>query len=96
MTRIAYLTEADLAQAAMIIPNVRINKIVAEVAEATGIPAYAIKGTVRRHRVCMARQMVYYIADRSGFSSRDIADAMGRDHTTVLYGIKQEKARRGE
>jgi chromosomal replication initiation ATPase DnaA len=96
MTRIAYLTEADLEQAATIIPNVRINKIVSEVADACGLTSRAIMSDRRYARVSRARQMVYYVAYRHGFSSNEIAEAMGKDHTTILYGIKQEKARRGE
>lgn len=96
MTRIAYLTDEDLAQASMIRPNVRINKIVSEVADASGLRECDIMGERRFHCLGRARQLVYYVAHRNGFSSMEIAEAMGKDHSTVLYGIKQEKARRGE
>jgi chromosomal replication initiation ATPase DnaA len=96
MTRIAYLTEADLAQVERVFPQPRVNKIVQEVSDATGIPVKAILSPKHTKEVCLARAIVCYVAHRAGISSPDIGKAIGRDHSSVLNLIGREKARRGE
>jgi len=70
--------------------------IIDEVGAETGFSPAQIRGRGRQAALAEARQMVMYIAHNQGLSSAEIGRAMRRDHTTVLHGIKAEKARRGE
>ena len=91
------LTPEDLTRAAQIAdPSLRIREIASEVAQETGIPYAAILGPLRGHKVVSdARQLCMFIAARNGFSTAQISKAMGRDHTSVLHGVKAETKRRG-
>ncbi len=73
-----------------------VSKIVDAVSEATGIPARHILSQKRTAAVARARQIVMYEARQAGLSLTQIGDAMGRDHTTVMHGIRAEKERRGK
>jgi len=71
-----------------------IGEIVAEVSDATGIPADEITGTRGKPHVSRARQVVMYVAWRNGFTKSEIGRALGRDHTTVMHGVCAEAGRR--
>lgn len=61
-----------------------------------GVEPWEIEGNGRKRDVARARQWVMCeIRERHGFSFPDIADAMGRDHTTVISGRNEELLRRG-
>ena len=66
--------------------------IVEEVAAQTGVPIRDILGRCRR--ADEARQLVMFVARRTGLSYPKIGHAMNRDHTTIIAGVKREKARR--
>lgn len=95
-----YLTETDTARAEAIsarIPSGRelaILEIAEEVSDATGIPTAVITGDSRVRHIAHARQLVYYIAHRAGFSLTEIGMVFRRDHTTILHGIRAESSRR--
>ena len=65
-----------------------------EVASMTGVPFHQIIGPDQNKRVSHARQMGMFFARERGATLQQIGDILGRDHTTVMYGIRAEKARR--
>lgn len=69
-------------------------KIVDAVSEATGIPAKRILGPRRDGPTARARQIVMYEARRAGLSYPQIGEALGRDHTSVIHGVRAEEKRR--
>ena len=70
--------------------------IVSAVSMETGIKPQAIYSNSRRQRVAFARQLVMYVAHRHGVSHSAIGRALGRDHSTIMHGIRAEAKRRGE
>lgn len=72
-----------------------VHQIIDAVAEATGIPAKRILGTNRDAPTARARQIVMYEARQAGLSYPQIARAMGKDHTTIIHGVRAEEQRRG-
>lgn len=44
---------------------------------------------VKRNRVVWARNIVAYRMRKDGYPLRQIADAIGRDHATIVYAVKQ-------
>lgn len=70
--------------------------ITREVAQGYGIREADILGRSRQALISEARQVVMYRAHKAGFSTEQIGRALNRHHTTVMHGIRAEKARRGE
>lgn len=57
------------------------------------VPRRAIAGNCRTRPTARARQAVYaalYLGCHTSFA--DVGKALGRDHTTVLYGVHQAEA----
>jgi chromosomal replication initiation ATPase DnaA len=96
MTQMVYLTATDLAQVSSSFPAPRVRKIIEEVSEATGIPERQILSDMRERNVCLARDLVCYVASRAGIGSIPIGRVLKRDHSSVLAAIGRERARRGE
>ncbi len=69
-------------------------KIVDAVSEATGIPSKHILSKIRTAPVARARQIVMYEARKAGLSYPQIGRALGRDHSTVVVGVRTEEKRR--
>ena len=92
------LTDADLARCEAISPRRKtpLADIVRAVSEQTGIPTTAIYGRDRSSDISPARQLVMLKCREAGMTVARIGVLLGRDHTTVIAGIKAEKARRGE
>ena len=65
-----------------------------EAASMTGVPFHQMIGPDRNKRVSHARQLGMFIAREHGATLQQIGDILGRYHTTVMYGIRAEKARR--
>jgi chromosomal replication initiation ATPase DnaA len=65
-----------------------------EVASMTGVPFHQIIGPDQNKRVSHARQLGMFIARERGATLQQIGNILGRYHTTVMYGIRAEKARR--
>jgi chromosomal replication initiator protein len=60
-----------------------------------GVPAVDIMGTSRVQGAVRPRQWVMYEAAEAGCSTVKIGRELGgRDHTTVIHGIKAERHRR--
>lgn len=74
--------------------NGRIKPIIAAVAYVTGISERAILSQDRHREPAWARQLIYYLARRQNVSYPKIARVMGRDHKTVMHGVRAEDARR--
>ena len=93
MTPVDYIAQRPLPQ------RLRIKLIVADlasrVAAETGIPLAAILGRRRVAPVVRARQRVMLEAREAGLSYPEIGYALGRDHSTVLEGVRCEAKRRG-
>lgn len=70
-----------------------IDLIAKHVANTTGLSIADLRGESRKRAVAWPRQAVYYLASQSGKSSVQIAKWFGRDHASVLYGIKQVERR---
>ena len=64
-------------------------QLIKAVADVTGVAIEDICGPRKVQRVTLARQLVYYVADRDlNYSSSAIGRAVGRDHSTVISGVK--------
>ena len=54
------------------------------------VPIAIIVGHSRRRRHCQARNAVAYAVRERGWSLQEIGEALdGRDHTTIIYGLRQ-------
>lgn len=73
-----------------IAPRARaIEEIIAAVSFSFGITVEDVRGPMRTKAVAEARQCVYLVARRcTRLSYPEIAKAVGRDHTTVMSGVK--------
>ena len=67
----------------------RIPQIVEAVSEELGVPAGLIYGRSRKRDVVLARWVVMHEARKAGMTSWQIANALGKDHSAVLHGVKQ-------
>lgn len=73
--------------------------VVAEVAERRGIDALTLRGPSARRPVVRARWEAFHLCrnitrenGRPKYSLPQIGKFFGRDHTTVLYGLRQWSA----
>lgn len=57
------------------------------VADWRGIDQELVWSRHRGQHVAATRHMAYFILNKLGFSQREMAPLLGRDRTTVLYGI---------
>jgi chromosomal replication initiator protein len=70
--------------------NVPPNKILEAVAAQAEIDIDELLGQNRSAKIAVPRQLAMYILDKINISSPQIGDLLGgRDHSTVLYGIKK-------
>ena len=67
----------------------RIAWLVNTVGERTGVDARLIWSDSRMKKIAFARQVVMFLAYRSGLSSTQIGRRFNRDHTTVMHGIRK-------
>ena len=90
-----YLTPQDVQRAHHVgLRRGTINKIVAQVADLTCLPAKEIMGRSRKAPIAQARFLCWFVARQQGMTLHQIARAFGRDHTTILHGIQREEAAR--
>lgn len=72
----------------------RVREIIAAVAAEYGVPASAIVGNSRLSVVTVPRQEAMRRAKDAGLSLSQIGRLMGgRDHSTVMHGIKRARER---
>ncbi len=74
----------------------RVKEIALAVCAETSVPMSSLYGPGRRIDVVRARWLVMYLAYQDGLTMQAIGDAMNRDHSSVLHGIRKERERRGE
>ncbi|MDB6454991.1 helix-turn-helix domain-containing protein [Falsirhodobacter sp. 20TX0035] len=75
-------------------PRARFMALADEVAEAYQIDRADLLGNRRLRLWVDARQHLYLLAkERFGWSTTRIGNLTGRDHSTVVYGIQQDRAR---
>lgn len=69
---------------------IKIETIISEVARTYNVSEDDILSLRRTQSLALARQVAMYIArETTGLSYKQIGDAFGRDHTTVLYNVRQ-------
>ncbi|MCJ8138590.1 helix-turn-helix domain-containing protein [Falsirhodobacter halotolerans] len=84
------MTPADTVQ----MPRRRFQALAEEVAEAYGISPAELLGEDRSRHLSHPRQHLYALAqERLGWSTTRIGAAVGRDHSTVHYGIRRARER---
>ena len=71
-----------------------IRRLIEDVAAETGVPVRHILSRKRDAKTSEARQLAMFLAVRAGNSLPKVGDVFGRDHTTVLYGVRAEMQRR--
>ena len=59
-----------------------------------GITADDLRGRSRVQPIARARQEAYFLCREQGYTMTQIGGYFHRDHSTVSYGISQEKQRR--
>ena len=69
--------------------------LVAKVAEAYGVTPSVVMSKRRTRRCAHPRQWVMYEGHLMGFTTAEMGRFFGLDHTTVMHGVRAEKARRG-
>jgi len=73
-------------------PRSVLSPIVDAVAEAFGVKAYHLHSAGRARPYCRARFACYLLGtDRSKLSLNQIGKHIGRDHTSVLHGIRRAR-----
>ena len=75
-------------------PSAAVRHAIARAIEGTPVTAAEILGRSRTAPVAHARQRVMLMLREAGWSYWRIAHALGRDHTTVIRGIRAAQARR--
>ena len=64
------------------------------VAKAAQITVEDILSHKRARKYSVPRQFIMFMAAQMGFSTTRIGAILNRDHSTVIHGIRAEKARR--
>lgn len=74
-----------------------IERIVSEVSASTGVPVRDITSDRRNLHIVAARHEVFWrLHAETDWSVAEIGRRLGRDHTTILHGIRQHEKRRAE
>ena len=74
-----------------------LRRIACSVAELHGVTVAELRGPIRERRVAWPRQDFMLAANKAGHSLTRIGDYLGgRDHTTVLHGIRRARERAAE
>ncbi|GHG24481.1 hypothetical protein GCM10017322_23070 [Paracoccus aerius] len=93
----SFMTDADKLAADNLNPaRGTVRRIAREVCEYTDTRLEAVMGRDQTPATCRVRELVCYIAERSGLSPNQISRALGKDGSTVRHAIQNEKRRRGE
>lgn len=57
------------------------------------VARHDLTGAARQHHICRARWAVMLVLQRRGYSTPRIGRALGgRDHTTIMHGLKRGAA----
>lgn len=72
----------------------RMSVLLRATAAGTGVPVDDIKSTSRMEHACRARQIFFWLARHySPCSFPQIGNYLGKDHSTVVHGVKKVSAR---
>lgn len=71
-----------------------VQRVCREVCDETGVSLNALRGRSREQAIVQIRHLAMYAAHERGASLSQIGRYLGRDHTTVLHGVRAEAARR--
>lgn len=75
------------------IPKPRLAEIIRAVSTFYRMPKAVLVGQSRTNKVSLPRQVIYYLASMEGVSTHQIGKAIGgRDHSTILHGIRKIEA----
>lgn len=67
-----------------------ISSLIVDISNRSGMSVRRLLGSSTQHNVCRWRQLGYYAAYRDlGKSTGQIGKVFGRDHSTVLAGVKR-------
>ena len=91
-----HLTEADRLAIAAISTCSPIRQFTLDVCSDAGVEAYIVMGRNRTAAICRLRELIWYRAHAEGYSLNQIGRVFGRDHTTVMHGVRNEQRRRGD
>lgn len=77
-------------------PAQETRQIIADIAAKHRVPVAGIMGTSRRRKYAWPRQEAYAaVRDERGLSYPQIGAIFGRDHTSVLTGVRRYRERVG-
>ena len=91
------MTPQDLARAADIANAARpgsVRQAIRDAAAATGVSVDDLLGRSRLRGITQARHLAMFMARETGAKYQVIARVFGRDHTTIIHGVRAEAARR--
>lgn len=71
-------------------------QITREVARRCGLRMADIMGPQTTAKIARARQIVMLACHAAGLTTTEIGKFLSRDHSTVIHGIRAEKARRDD
>lgn len=74
-------------------PAAKYRHIISELAAAHGVEFAEVMGDCRTKLLVEARQACFAMLMGLGLSSAHVGRMMNRDHSTVLYGVKQHRMR---
>lgn len=83
--------EWEAALGELVRPVGIMHRIAWEIAQNTGVTLDDLRGPEIDRMTVAARHLFMFKAHEAGNTSVEIGDFLGRDHTTVLYGIKKIK-----
>lgn len=72
-------------------PMETMNSVIMRISRARDVPPLLVAGHCRMKDVVAARYEVFSVLNASGLSIERIGKAFGKDHTTVLYGIRRHR-----
>lgn len=96
MTAQIRLSDKDRAEIKAIMSRASVRGFVKDVAREFGLTIDTLIGRSLEPKICRVRQIIWYRAHAEGYSLPQIGKVFGRDHTTIMHGIRNEKKRRGE
>ncbi len=91
-----HLTETDRLAIAAIRGRATIRQFARNVCAEAGVSIHIVMGRNRTPAICRLRELIWYRAHAEGYSLNQIGQVFGRDHTTVMHGIRNEQRRRGD
>lgn len=73
--------------------RIRCRDIAVAISDERGVGIEEIRGNSRRRCIAVVRQEVMWACSKAGHSLKQIGSFLGKDHTTVLHGVRQHEQR---